>query len=120
MKLAEASLFIAGDTIRLAPAALVGEEGQGAQLEGEYNIDHPHLERHHLRTRVASVEPRRLPLVNRFQGGKWSAPISTTRTTTCQVFGQGTSMFATPARAYPASPLLYAYRPRASKSTATR
>ena len=37
LKLAEASLLIHGDSIKLAPAALVGEEGQGAQLEGEYN-----------------------------------------------------------------------------------
>ena len=37
LKLAEASLFIAGDTITLAPAALTGEEDQGAQLQGEYN-----------------------------------------------------------------------------------
>lgn len=75
LKLGGATLMIAGDSFRLAPAALVGEEGQGAQLEGEYNSATRAL------TATISGQSLRLlsrtavPLVNRFQGGKWSAAL---------------------------------------------
>ncbi len=75
LKLAEASLFIAGDTFRLAPAALVGEEGQGAQLEGDYNVTtralNATISGHGLRLLSRAA----VPLVSRFQGGKWSAAL---------------------------------------------
>ena len=55
--LAEASLLIQGDSIKLAPAALVGEEGQGAQFEGEYNSGDSHTRCDHLRSGPSSAEP---------------------------------------------------------------
>ena len=75
LKLAEASLFIAGDTFRLAPAALVGEEGQGAQLEGDYNVTTRALNATISGQGLRLLSRAAVPLVNRFQGGKWSAAL---------------------------------------------
>jgi hypothetical protein len=71
----EATLLIAGDTIKLAPAALTGEEGQGARLQAEYNTGTRMLEAiisgHGLRLMSRAA----VPLVSRFQGGRWSAAL---------------------------------------------
>jgi hypothetical protein len=75
LKLADASLFIAGDSFRLAPTALVGEEGQGAQLEGDYNVTTRALNATISGQGLRLLSRAAVPLVNRFQGGKWSAAL---------------------------------------------
>jgi uncharacterized protein involved in outer membrane biogenesis len=75
LKLAEASLLIAGDSIELAPAALVGEEGQGAQLEGAYNSATRTLDATISGHGLRLLSRAAIPLVDRFQGGKWSAAL---------------------------------------------
>ena len=73
--LAEASLLIQGDSIKLAPAALVGEEGQGAQLEGEYNPATRTLDATISGQGLRLLSRTAVPLVSRFQGGRWSAAL---------------------------------------------
>lgn len=75
LKLAQASLLIAGDTVTLAPAALTGEEGQGAQLQGEYNAASRTLDATISGQGLRLLSRAAVPLVNRFQGGKWSAAL---------------------------------------------
>lgn len=75
LKLAEASLLIEGDSIKLAPAALVGEEGQGAQLEGEYNSVTRTLDATITGQGLRLLSRTAVPLVDRFQGGRWSAAL---------------------------------------------
>lgn len=75
LKLAEASLSIEGDSIKLAPAALVGDEGQGAQLEGEYNYATRVLDAMISGHGLRLLSRAAVPLVDRFQAGRWSAAL---------------------------------------------
>ena len=75
LKLGEATLLIQGDSIKLAPAALVGEEGQGAQLEGEYNPATRTLDATISGQGLRLLSRTAVPLVGRFQGGRWSAAL---------------------------------------------
>jgi hypothetical protein len=80
LKVDEASLSIAGDTIRLAPAALVGEEGQGAQLQGEYNTTSRTVNATISGQGLRLLSRAAVPLVTRFQGGRWTAALQYTQT----------------------------------------
>jgi hypothetical protein len=80
LKVDAASLLIAGDTIRLAPAALVGEEGQGAQLEGEYNTTTRTIDATITGQGLRLLSRAAVPLVTRFQGGRWTAALQYTQT----------------------------------------
>ena len=75
LKLADAALLIEGDTFRLAPTALVGSEGQGAQLEGEYNATTQTLDATVSGNGLRLLSRGTVPLVARFQGGRWSAAL---------------------------------------------
>jgi hypothetical protein len=75
LQMAEASLLIAGDTIQLKPAALVGEEGQGARLEGEYNAATRALDATISGNGLRLLSRAAAPLVSRFQGGRWTAAL---------------------------------------------
>ena len=75
LKVAEASVLIAGDTIQLKPAALVGEEGQGARLEGEYNASTRALDATVSGNGIRLLSRAAPALVSRFQGGRWTAAL---------------------------------------------
>ena len=75
LKLADAALLITGDTVRLAPAALTGEQGQGAQLEAEYDAATRVLDATISGQGLRLLSRAAVPLVNRFQGGIWSAAL---------------------------------------------
>jgi len=75
LKVAEASVLIAGETIQLNPAALVGEEGQGARLEGEYNASTRALDATISGNGLRLLSRAAPALVSRFQGGKWTAAL---------------------------------------------
>ena len=75
LKMAEASLLIAGDTIQLKPAALVGEEGQGARFEGAYNAATRVLDATISGNGLRLLNRAAAPLVSRFQGGRWTAAL---------------------------------------------
>lgn len=75
LKLADASLLIAGDSIRLAPVDLIGDEGQGAQLEGEYNSATRTLDATISGQGLRFLSRAAVPLVTRFQGGRWTAAL---------------------------------------------
>lgn len=75
LKLAEASLRMTGNLFELDRTALVGEEDQGAQLEGKYDtatrILNATVSGHGLRLLSRAA----VPLVSRFEGGRWSAAL---------------------------------------------
>ena len=73
LKMADAELFIEGDSITLSPAALIGGEGQGAQLAGEYNYTTRTLDATIKGQGLRLLSRGAVPLVSRFQGGKWAA-----------------------------------------------
>lgn len=75
LKLADTSLVIAGDSIQLKRTALVGDEGQGAQFEGEYNFVTRVLDATISGQGLRLLSRAAVPVVNRFQGGKWSAEL---------------------------------------------
>ncbi len=75
LRLAEASLNIDGDSIHLEPAALTGEEGQGAQLEGVYNTVTRTVDATIRGQGLRLLSRAAVPLVTRFQGGTWSAAL---------------------------------------------